>query len=119
MNLKRTARLFFREGKSNKVYEVDLCDLGSRSGDVRYLVNFRYRRRGRALREGTKTTNPIVLDEANKLFDSVVVSKTNKGYRPREDDNPAVNSPASVAVVGNRPEDLRAQIIIDRLAAAT
>src|SRR5262245_40558346 len=79
MKLVRKIRLIFKEGKSDKVYEVDLVEqLGI--GDARYLVNFRYGRRGTELREGTKTPSPVPLAEAESLYRSVVVSKTNKGY---------------------------------------
>ena len=47
MKLIRKARLSFAEGRSDKVYEIDLCDLGGRLGSNRYVVNFRYGRRGR------------------------------------------------------------------------
>jgi hypothetical protein len=116
----RNARLFFHEGKSDKVYEVDLCDLGSRSGKARYLVNFRYGRRGGSLREGTKTKAPVSLEEANKLFDSVVVSKTNKGYLLAEERIPPdeVTPETLTLSSADQPEDPRAQIILDRLAAA-
>ena len=122
MKLIRKARLFFREGNSDKVYEVDLCDLGARSGSQRYVVNFRYGRRGRSLRESTKTVSPVNLDEAKEIFGSVVVSKTNKGYR-----EPAAveASPKATDVsdtvtdaVARSAEDRRAQVILDRLAAA-
>jgi len=77
MNLIRKARLFFKEGKSDKVYEVDLCRLSQ----GRYVVNFRYGRRGSNLREGTKTTEPVDRQQAEEIYDSVVVSKINKGYQ--------------------------------------
>ena len=96
MKLIRKTRLYFREGNSDKVYEVDLCDLGERSGAARYMVNFRYGRRGMALKEGTKTVSPVTLDEANAIFDSVVVSKTNKGYQAEATTTP-VASPAGEA----------------------
>ncbi|TQV88020.1 WGR domain-containing protein [Aliikangiella coralliicola] len=80
MKLIRQARLRFTEGKSDKVYEVDLCETRA-SGDERYVVNFRYGRFGSNLREGSKTTDPVSLDKAQKIYDSLVVSKTNKGYR--------------------------------------
>ncbi|WP_162176364.1 WGR domain-containing protein [Enterovibrio calviensis] len=75
------SRLFFQDGNSDKVYEVDLVDTGSTDDNAKYLVNFRYGRRGANLREGTKTSAPVSLEKAQKLFDSVVISKTNKGYR--------------------------------------
>ena len=44
-----------KEGSSDKLYEVDLVDLERADIDARYLVNFRYGRRGTSLRDGTKT----------------------------------------------------------------
>src|SRR5262245_64824695 len=79
MKLVKKVRLAFREGKSDKVYEVDLVELPG-NDEARYLVNFRYGRRGSALREGTKTTRPATLAEAEAVYQSVVVSKTNSGY---------------------------------------
>src|SRR5688572_30406186 len=79
MKLVKKIRLVFRENKSDKVYEVDLAELpGSES--TRFVVNFRYGRRGRALREGTKTERPVSLTEAEAVYQSVVVAKTNDGY---------------------------------------
>jgi predicted DNA-binding WGR domain protein len=72
----KEARLFFKEGKSDKVYNVDLCLIDN----DQYVVNFRYGRRVSNLREGTKTVFPVSLEEANKIFDSLVISKTKKGY---------------------------------------
>ena len=89
MKLIRKARLYFKEGNSDKVYEVDLCRL---SGE-RYVVNFRYGRRGTNLREGTKTTEPVDRQTAEKVFDSIVVSKTNKGYKDA-DRQPYIDEPA-------------------------
>jgi hypothetical protein len=79
MKLIKQIKLSFKEGNSDKVYEVDLCEL-SRVDDERYFVNFRYGRRGSKLREGTKTAEPCSLRQANKLFDSVIIAKTSKGY---------------------------------------
>ncbi|MGJ4886738.1 hypothetical protein ACQR1Y_01005 [Bradyrhizobium sp. HKCCYLRH3099] len=88
MQVIRSVRLWMKEGKSDKVYEVDLVDLERGDGDARYLVNFRYGRRGGSLRDGTKTTSPVTRANADKLFDSVVVSKINGGYRRVDGDAP-------------------------------
>src|SRR5204862_6943525 len=80
MKIVRTVRLWMKEGTSDKVYEVDLVDLES-GADARFLVNFRYGRRGASLREGAKTSAPVALDAAEQIFESVVVSKINDGYR--------------------------------------
>ena len=75
MKLVRQAKLFFQEGTSDKVYEIDLCE----SGDG-FLVNFRYGRRGASLKEGTKTIFPVALAEAEKVFAALEQEKRKKGY---------------------------------------
>lgn len=80
MKILKKSRLRFTEGNSDKVYEVDLCELNN-AQSARYVVNFRYGRYGNNLREGTKTPQPETLEKATKIFDSLVVSKTNKGYQ--------------------------------------
>lgn len=64
------------EGNSDKIYEVDLCEVS----ENKYLVNFRFGRRGASLKEGTKTNSPVDFNEAKKLFNELVSSKTKKGY---------------------------------------
>ncbi|TYA92376.1 WGR domain-containing protein [Seonamhaeicola marinus] len=76
MKLIKQKTLYFSEGKSDKVYEVDLCDSGS---DL-FIVNFRYGRRGANLREGTKTVFPVSYDEALQIFSKLITSKEKKGY---------------------------------------
>jgi predicted DNA-binding WGR domain protein len=68
--------LLFQEGKSDKVYEVDLLEVGA----GQYVVNFRYGRRGTALKDGTKTPTPVSMAEARKAFDKLVQSKLDTGY---------------------------------------
>ncbi|KQT59678.1 hypothetical protein ASG52_20025 [Methylobacterium sp. Leaf456] len=81
MRLVRKAALHLREGTSDKVYEVDLVENDAVAGPARFLVNTRHGRRGAALREGTKTAQAVSAEAAQKIFDSVVVSKLNGGYR--------------------------------------
>lgn len=76
MRLVRNVKLFFREGNSDKTYEVDLCETGP---DL-YLVNFRYGKRNGPLKEGTKTVAPVSLAAATALFDALEKEKRNKGY---------------------------------------
>ncbi len=80
MKTVRTSKLVFSQGSSDKAYEVDLCDVSSGNNADQFVVNFRYGRRGTALREGTKTPTPVSRADAEKIFDSLVVSKLNKGY---------------------------------------
>jgi hypothetical protein len=80
MRLIKQSVLYFKEGNSDKVYEVDLCDVGNE----KYVVNFRYGRRGAQLKEGSKTPVPVTLAEAEKIYDAVETEKINKGYTASE-----------------------------------
>ncbi|MCD8405577.1 WGR domain-containing protein [Tenacibaculum dicentrarchi] len=75
MKLIKQKKLYFSDEKSDKVYEVDLCE----SQDL-FIVNFRYGKRGASLREGTKTVFPVSYEEAEKIFNKLVGSKEKKGY---------------------------------------
>ncbi len=101
MNIVQNSSLRLTEGKSDKVYEVDLVEL-PKSDDSRYLVNFRYGRYGASLREGSKTPMAVPLDKAQKIFSSLVVSKINKGYVLQSGFDPLVGlaAPTSVPIVG-------------------
>ncbi|AHM62898.1 hypothetical protein D770_23265 [Flammeovirgaceae bacterium 311] len=77
MQIIKDASLFFREGNSDKVYELEL----QQAGTGEYVVNFRYGRRGTALREGTKTIFPVSLAEAERVYEKLLKEKTDKGYQ--------------------------------------
>lgn len=72
----QSASLHFREGNSDKVYHAAIEPKGEG-----YLVTFAYGRRGNTLNSGTKTTYPVGLAEATKVFDKLVASKLAKGYQ--------------------------------------
>lgn len=93
MQLIKRTTLLYQAGSSDKVYEVDLCQIG----DNRYLVNFRYGRRGSNLKEGSKTVQPVPLTEAQRVFDKLVNAQIQKGYRD-VNDRPT-NKPTSQAIV--------------------
>ncbi len=76
MRLIEQTVLEFREGTSDKVYEVDLCE----AGEGEFLVNFRYGRRGARLQEGTKTVFPESRERATALYQALVNEKMRKGY---------------------------------------
>src|SRR4051812_25310266 len=102
MRLLNQVRLEFREGTSDKVYEVDLCEVGP----GQFVVNFRYGRRGSALRDGSKTPAPVSQAKAQQLFDSLVAEKRGKGYQ----DIPGTTTPAAaVPTPAARPAPLPAQ----------
>lgn len=77
MKLIQQTKLFFKEGNSDKVYEIDLCEVG----DNQFVVNFRYGRRGGALKEGTKTPTPIGRDAAEKVCEALTAEKRKGGYQ--------------------------------------
>jgi predicted DNA-binding WGR domain protein len=68
--------LYFREGTSDKVYNVSLQQEVLNG----YVVNFSYGRRGNALVVGSKTKAPISLEGARVIFDKLVKEKICKGY---------------------------------------
>ena len=72
--------LYFREGSSDKVYHAQIAP----DGNDLYSVNFQYRRRGSTLQTGTKTTAPVALVQAQKIFDKLVAEKRAKGYTDGE-----------------------------------
>ncbi|MEP0858603.1 WGR domain-containing protein [Trichocoleus sp. DQ-U1] len=115
MELIQRTTLLYQAGSSDKVYEVDLC----KTGENRYLVNFRYGRRGTTLKEGTKTVQAVPLAQAQRVFDKLVDSQIQKGYR--DVTAGAVNPPtpaAPVQTASNIPvtSDPRHQAILNRLA---
>lgn len=69
--------LYYSEGRSDKEYHIEIVEICG--GNV---VNFRYGRRGGALTSGTKTSSPVNLTEAKRIFDKLVKEKTAKGYTP-------------------------------------
>ncbi len=101
MRLIEQTILEFRDGASDKVYEVDLCEAGA--GE--FLVNFRYGRRGARLQEGTKTVFPLPLEKARAIFQSLIQEKTRKGYWVKgsvaEDEIP-VPAPTRKKATGNQ-----------------
>lgn len=122
MKLIKQTVLAYQGGNSDKVYEVDLCEVGT----DQYVVNFRYGRRGTALKEGSKTPLPVDLAKAEKLFDSLVQGKLKKGYYDTSTGVASVASQEAEAEVETveavlleieAVQDPRAQAILARLAA--
>ncbi|MEM9539033.1 MAG: WGR domain-containing protein [Cyanobacteria bacterium P01_E01_bin.42] len=118
MELIRRKILLYQAGRSEKIYQVDLYRL---EGD-RYLVNFRYGRRGKELKEGSKTVDPVKLQKAERLFNQLVSSKLASGYRDvGEETNIEYTAPTPSSESSPRPqlsssEDPRHQAILMRLA---
>lgn len=75
--------LFFRDGSSDKVYNVHVIQKGDG-----YLVNFEYGRRGSSLTCGSKTPDPVPLEKATKIADKLLKEKRGKGYTDAEGGKP-------------------------------
>ncbi|MDY6802950.1 MAG: WGR domain-containing protein [Cyanobacteriota bacterium] len=89
MKLIKKTTLHYQDDRSDKIYEVELCNLG----EDRYIVNFRYGRRGGKLKEGTKTDAGVILPKAQQIFDKLVGEKVKKGYRDTSETPPRETSP--------------------------
>lgn len=76
MKLIKQIKLFYKEGNSDKVYEIDLCAID----DTNFVVNFRYGRRGAVLKDGTKTPEYVSEEKAQIIFDKLENEKKSKGY---------------------------------------
>src|SRR5262252_6483958 len=90
MKLIKTTRLVFVEGRSEKVYEVDLCEVGANQ----FVVNFRYGKRGAPLKDGSKTVAPVGRAEADRVFDKLVQTKQEQGYLPEGAPRPPPREPS-------------------------
>jgi predicted DNA-binding WGR domain protein len=112
MKLIKQTVLIYREGRSDKVYEVDLCEVGSES----YVVNFRYGRRGSRLKEGVKTVSPVSRSEGEEIFRDLVNSKTKKGYREVSDQ--LREPPVRRVISGTADNAARAEAVLTRLRDA-
>jgi predicted DNA-binding WGR domain protein len=110
MQLIKRTTLHFQEATSDKIYEVDLCQ----TGENRYVVNFRYGRRGATLKEGVKTTQAVPLAEAEKVFDKLVAEKVKKGYQ--DVSTPPVRETVAPKKVHTPNPAARNQAILTRLA---
>lgn len=132
MRLVEQVTLVFTRGRSEKVYEIDLCAVG----DDRFVVNYRYGRRGKPLKEGTQTVQPVPEARARAAFRKLIEQKQAQGYvggpsfapapEPAPAPSPAPPSAASPSAASSsaappsrsapRVSDPRAQATLDRLA---
>ena len=103
----KTASLYFKEGSSDKVYHSTVEPKGDK-----FVVNFQYGRRGGGMTTGSKTSSPVGLEEAIKVWTKLVDSKLAKGYRHMTSDGPGVipqadlpNTPTEIQCVLLNPVD--------------
>ncbi|MDP7018989.1 MAG: hypothetical protein QGG36_24545, partial [Pirellulaceae bacterium] len=79
------------EGRVEKVYEVDLCEVGP----DQFVVNFRFGRAGSALRDGTRTVASVTREQAVRIYDELVSAKIAAGYRVAGE-QPVASPPAGL-----------------------
>lgn len=104
MRTVRSARLVM-PGARRRLYEIDLVEATGASPE-RYLVNFRYGWDGGVLQEGTRTTDPVTEDNAQRIFDSLIVSRQNLGYVVESGDVPERRKPElTVVTEQSNPRD--------------
>lgn len=112
MRLVCQTKLHFREGNSDKIYEVDLCETNNK-----FLVNFRYGRRGTELKEGTKTTQAVDFEQAEKIFQKLVDEKKRKGYHVAGETK-ETEEKAKTTFVKTENAEARDQKILEYLSSA-
>lgn len=100
-----SASLNFREGTSDKVYRSTIEEQADG-----YIVTFAYGRRGSMLTTGTKTTDPVTLEQAQAIHKKLVASKIAKGYQA---DGESGESTAPYQQSGNEGRDsgIRCQLL--------
>ena len=84
----QSTTLYFREGSSDKVYQANL-----EPRDGGWIVNFAYGRRGTTLTTGTKTSAPLLKEDARRIYEKLLREKTAKGYQVGEEGTAYQNSP--------------------------
>ncbi|MBI5252620.1 MAG: WGR domain-containing protein [Desulfomonile tiedjei] len=102
-NTPLSIHLHYREGNSDKVYQVQL-----EPKEDGYVVTFAYGRRGSTLQTGTKTTSPVPYDDALTIFHRLVKEKKSKGYTESESGTPYVGTENAQDDTGIRPQLLNA-----------
>ena len=98
VKLIRRVSLGLREGSSDKVYIVDLCEVSK----GKFVVNFQFGRRGAPLKDGTKTDTPVAETTARSVFAKLVDEKKRKGYTE------STEAAAAARTLGGAPSETAA-----------
>ena len=72
----QSASLYFGEGLDENEYHAAIAPKAEG-----FIVTFAYYRHGSNLTVGSKTPDPLPLDAATKVFDTLIASKLAKGYQ--------------------------------------
>jgi bifunctional non-homologous end joining protein LigD len=95
----RSTYLFMTQGSSDKQYNVHL-----RQQNGGWVVDFENGRRGKPLRSGTKTKDPVDYDTALTTFEKTVKGKTSKGYTEEESGIAYAGTDKAGEVTGFQPQ---------------
>lgn len=71
--------LYYKDGGSDKVYHTQI-----EPKDNGYIVNFQYGKRNSTLATGCKTSSPVDLESAEKIYNKLIKEKQAKGYTTGE-----------------------------------
>ncbi len=99
----RTAHLVLRHARE-RTYIVELVE----QSEGRYLVNYRYGFTGSDLKEGTRTPDAVDQETAERLFESLILTRTTQGYQDAGEPAPWTEAPSGPRVVAADVGDARA-----------
>ena len=91
--------LYYREGSSDKVYQAAI----EPQGDL-FLVTYAFGRRGSTLSPGSKTSEPVDLDTATRIYTKLVNEKKAKGYTEGPEGTPYQHTAIQDRVTGLLPQ---------------
>jgi predicted DNA-binding WGR domain protein len=91
--------LYYREAKSNKVYQAAIEPQGDSFADI-----FAYGRRVSTLKTGTKTPAPVDYATAKKIYDQLVKEKMAKSYTSGKDGTPYQGTTREFRATGILPQ---------------
>ena len=103
MKIIQTANLVLRQSRERS-YIIELGEVGT----DRYLVNYRYGFSGGELKEGTRTPDPVDLETAERIFESLIQTRTTQGYEPAGEQTPWDDTPGGPSAVAPDTGDPRA-----------
>jgi len=109
----RTANLVLHQARERS-YIIELVE---QSND-RYLVNYRYGFSGGELKEGTRTPDAVDLETAERLFESLIQTRTNQGYQDAGEPTPWKEEPSGPRAVSSDTGDPRSARLLYLLERA-
>lgn len=80
-NIIRKSSWTYQDDRSNKEYHFQLIET-----EKGHIVEFQFGGIGKTLQTGTKTTSPVSLEEATKVFDAMTKERLKKRYEGGETD---------------------------------